>query len=69
MFDVLDNCLFDVFKMYGRLGAQLEALGLPAGRIDEADSVLPHGGRRSFDDVYAGLPWKYVIDRPAPCTI
>ena len=64
LFDVVDNRLFDVFKMYAaELRPQLQTLGLPPGRIEQADSVLASlAGVESFDQVYAALPWKYVID-------
>ena len=64
MFDVVDNRLFSVFQLYSRaLRPQLTAVGLPAARLDRAYAVLDIvDGATSFEEVYAALSWRYVID-------
>ena len=64
LFDVVDNRFLDVFKMYAaELAPQLETLGLPSNRLEEARSILASlSDASSFDEVYADLSWKYIID-------
>jgi SAM-dependent methyltransferase len=64
MFDVVDNRLFQVFKLYVEaLRPSLDTIGLPAGRIDKAHALLEVvEGATSFQQVYSALSWDYVID-------
>ena len=64
LFDVVDNRFLDVFEMYAaELAPQIETLGLPSNRLEEARSILASlGDASSFEEVYADLSWKYIID-------
>ena len=64
MFDVVDNRLFPVFKLYAQAVRPLLAtIGLPAGRIDKAYALLDAVERAtSFEEVYSALSFDYVID-------
>jgi hypothetical protein len=64
MFDVVDNRLFPVFKLYAQtLRPLLVTIGLPAERIDKAHAILDAVERASsFQQVYSALSWDYVID-------
>jgi len=68
MFDVVDNRLFPVFKLYVQaLRPLLATIGLPAGRIDKAHALLDAvEGATSFQQVYSALSWVYVIDPSEP---
>lgn len=64
MFDVVDNRLFPVFKLYAaQLRPLVQTLGLPSDRVASANEVLDTISRASsFDEIYAALSWNYVVD-------
>jgi len=64
MFDVVDNRLFPVFKLYAaQLRPLVETLGLPSDRIAPAYEVLDTIGRAGkFEEIYTALSWKHVVD-------
>jgi SAM-dependent methyltransferase len=64
MVDVVDNRLFSVFKQYvSELGPHLEMVGLPPERIQPAHALVRTvRDASSFDEVYAKLSWKYVLN-------
>ena len=64
MFDVVDNRLFPIFKLYAQaLRPLLDTIGIPAERIDKAHVILDAVERAtSFEQVYSALCWDYVID-------
>jgi hypothetical protein len=64
MFDVVDNRLFPVFKLYvSQLEPHLETIGLAPERIPAARELVDTvQNATSFEALYAKLSWRYIID-------
>ena len=68
MFDVVDNRLFPVFKLYvSQLEPHLETIGLAPERIPAARAIVDTvQNETSFEALYAKLSWRYISMNPEP---
>ena len=64
MFDVVDNRLFPVFKLYvSQLEPYLETIGLAPERVPAARAIVDTvQNATSFEALYEELSWHYIID-------
>jgi SAM-dependent methyltransferase len=64
MFDVVDNRLFPVFKLYvSQLEPHLDTIGLPTERLQSSKEIVAAvRNATSFEEIYSKFSWHYVVD-------